>query len=76
MVFEPECSVNDCQYMQTIIVDGGYNIELRTGDNEFWKHYRYCKINIEKVKEIFSNFFKLHELPNLSEWDNITDELK
>lgn len=67
-------SIKNIIYVQAIINDDiSYDIELRTGNQNNFKHYR---LNTKEKNEVLNYFNKLYNEKNIdyTKWDNVTEE--
>jgi hypothetical protein len=75
IILTPKEAVNGIKYIQMAknIGSDEYTIETRIGDNNHFKHYQYISNNKEKVVSIFYNFINNYKIPNLQEWEDVSN---
>ena len=78
IILTPKENINSIQYIQMAKNKGSneYTVEARVGDNKLFKHYQYSSNSKEEVISIFLNFTNNKELPNLEEWEDVSDQFK
>lgn len=79
VIFESEPAIEDCFYMQTLILDEGerkgqYMVEARYIFAESFRHYRKFMKDAAEVKKLFRAFAE-GSPPNVAGWEDVTDKI-
>ena len=75
IILEPEFAVKDFSFMQCILNEDKYHLEVSLGQGDNFKIYQYETNNINEIKE----FFKLYAsgiTPTINNWNIILDNSK
>lgn len=74
IVLAPEMLINGSIYLQAAINERTYMLETRLDFGAAFSHYRYTTTSKEKVFNDFVRYFREQKLPDLSLWQDVTDE--
>lgn len=74
IVLAPEILINGSIYLQAAINESTYMLETRLDFDAAFIHYRYTTTSKENVLNNFVRYFCEQKLPDLSLWQDVTDE--
>ncbi|GKX64137.1 Uncharacterised protein [Pragia fontium] len=74
IVLAPESPIEDSIYLQAALTDQQYMLETRLVNGEDFTHYRYTTLEMDKAVQMFTAYFRDQQRPDLSQWQNVTDE--
>lgn len=74
LILDPAEPVQSSIYLQTRYENGIFDIETRIvhADNSF-THYLYKTSSLEETTKIFTEYYLYQKLPNITEWQDITN---
>lgn len=74
LILEPKEPIQNSIYMQTLYEDKVFDVEIRiVHSKELFSHYLKKISSIEEVKKIFLDYYLYKKIPNISEWEDITN---
>ena len=76
LILDPAEPIQDSIYLQTWYENGIFDIETRIvhADNSF-THYLYKTSSLEETTKIFTEYYLYQKLPNITEWQDVTDTM-
>ena len=74
LILDSEEPIQKSIYLQTFYEDEMFDVETRIEhENKAFSHYLFKTNDIEIVKNIFIDYYKYNKIPNILEWEDITD---
>jgi hypothetical protein len=77
LILDPEEPVQNSIYLQTMYCDEKFfAIETRiVHSDDSFTHYLYETPSLEETEKIFTEYYLYQKLPNITEWQDITDQM-
>lgn len=76
LILDPEIPVQNSIYIQTWFENGIFDIETRVvHSDDSYTHYLYKTSSLEEAEKIFTEYYLYNKLPNITEWQDVTDTM-
>ena len=84
LMLEPEIPIKQCDFIQAYYPEPEYDdgtgyrvlVSILSEDNNTNRLYRYKTLDVREVINIFLDYFEKQQIPDVTTWEDMTDELK
>ncbi len=76
LILDPAEPIQNSIYIQTWYENGVFDIETRiVHADDSYTHYLYETSSLEEATKIFTEYYLYQKLPNIAEWQDVTDTM-
>ena len=76
LILDPDEPIQNSIYIQTWYENGVFDIETRiVHADDSYTHYLYKTYSLEEAVKIFTEYYLYQKLPNITDWQDVTDTM-
>ena len=76
LILDPAEPIQNSIYIQTWYENGVFDIETRiVHADDSYTHYLYKTSSLEEATKLFTEYYLYQKLPNITEWQDVTDTM-